>query len=795
MRGNSRKKFLEKTKMNRVRRNSRLAGVGILAVVAAFFAGSALRAEHTRYWRQSSFEEFDKGIAKGVALRSDGKLMLAPRFEPMSDPNSAFLWALRADSKGNVFVAGGSGAKVVRYDSAGKTSTFFAADELSAQALAVDTQDNLYVGTSPDGKVYKVSPSGDKTVFFEPKTKYIWALAFDSDGTLYVATGDGGTIFSVKPDGKGDVFYKSDEAHIRAITFDHQGNLLAGTEPDGRIIRVPKAAPSAGKSRQGFVVYETSKKEITSLVEDASGNLYVAAIGDKSRNSGVTFSEATELLTPSTPLGGQPGNGNTFVIGGGVPQQPPLIQTPFVPLSAANGSAVYRLAADGSPQQLWSSRDTLVYALGFSPTGKLLLGTGNHGIVIALDGNNLFTTLAKTESGQVTALARGPGGKIFMCTANPGKVFSLGPDDVGEGTFESQPIDSRFFSAWGRLEWWGENSGMSAAGRPHVEVYLRAGNTANPDSNWSAWAGPYTQSGQKVEAPAARFAQWKAVLRSGSPSPILSWMSLSYLPKNVAPQIDGIAVQDPGIRVQGQSLSGNIGGGNQGSARLRQPEAFGAPTSSSSSGFNSGGLPDRTSSRFDSGPGQGTIQKGFQSVLWSSHDDNDDELVYRVYFRGENEKEWKLLKENLRDKYYSWDTTSMPDGAYYLRVVASDAPSNPPAEALENSRESERFVVDNTPPELSGLEAGSGENSSETRIRFTAKDSASAIARAEYSLDAGEWTLVYPAGRLSDAIVEQYEIPLHALAAGEHTIAVRVYDRFENVTASKITFHSPASGR
>jgi hypothetical protein len=779
--------------MIRVRRKPRLLGIGILAVVTAFFAGSALRAEHTRYWRQSSFEEFDKGIAKGVALRSDGKLMLAPRFEPMSDPNSAFLWALRADSKGNVFVAGGSGAKVLRYDSAGKSSTFFTADELSAQALAVDAQDNLYVGTSPDGRVYRVTPSGDKKVFFEPKTKYIWALAVDSDGTLYVATGDGGTIFSVRPDGKGEIFYKSDEAHIRAITFDHQGNVLAGTEPDGRVIRVPKAAPAAGKSRQGFVVYETSKKEITSLVEDAAGDLYVAAIGDKSRNSGVTFSETPEVLTPSAPLGGQPGSPNTFILGGGGQQQP-LAPTPFLPLTAVNGSAVYRLTPDGSPQQLWSSRDTLVYALGLSSTGKLLLGTGNRGIVISLDGNNLYTTLAKTESGQVTGLAQGAGGKIFMCTANPGKVFSLGPDDVGEGTFESQPIDARFFSAWGRLEWWGENSGMSAAGRPHVEVYIRAGNTANPDSNWSAWAGPYTQSGQKVEAPAARFAQWKAVLRSGSPSPVLSWMSLSYLPKNVAPQIDGIAVQDPGIRVQGAGLSGNIGGGIQPSTRLRQPETFGSTSSNSNSGFGNSGLQDRASSRFDS-PGQGTAQKGFQSVLWSSHDDNDDELVYRVYFRGESEKEWKLLKENLRDKYYSWDTTSMPDGAYYLKVTASDAPSNPPAEALESSRESERFVVDNAPPELSGLESSAGENSAETRIRFTARDSASAITRAEYSLDAGEWTLVYPNGRLSDANEERYDISIHGLAAGEHTIAVRVYDRFENVTASKITFHSPAGGR
>ena len=270
-----------------------------------------------------------------------------------------------------------------------------------------------------------------------------------------------------------------------------------------------------------------------------------------------------------------------------------------------------------------------------------------------------------------------------MCTANPGKVFSLGPGDVAEGTFESQPIDSRFFSAWGRLEWWGENSGMSAAGRPHVEVYIRAGNTANPDSNWSAWAGPYTQSGQKVDAPAARFAQWKTVLRSGSPSPVLSWMSLSYLPKNIAPQIDGIAVQDPGIRVQGQGLSGNIGGGgNQGSTRLRQPETFGAPTSSSSSGFNSGGLADRPSPRFDSGPGQARLKSDFNPA-WSTHDDNDDELVYRVYFRGENEKEWKLLKDNIRDKYYSWDTTSMPDGAYYLKIGCVGCTVNPPADALE----------------------------------------------------------------------------------------------------------------
>jgi outer membrane protein assembly factor BamB len=760
----------------------RHAAIWLIALFVVLTA-TALRAERTRYWRQSSFDDFEKGTAKGVALRSDGKLMLAPRFTPVGDANTAYLWALRADSKGNLYAAGGSGARVIRFDASGKATNFFESTELSAQALALDAQDNLYVGTSPDGKIYKVTPAGEKKIFFEPKTKYIWAISVDADGTVYVATGDTGLIYAISPDGKGDVFYKSDEAHIRALAFDRQGNVLAGTEPDGRILRIPKAS-SAGKPRQGFVLYETPRKEITSLLTDTTGNLYVAAIGEKSRALGGGLNPPADTSTQVQPPPAVQTTGGLNVNLGGA-QQPPQT-APFVPFAAGSGSAVYRLAPDGSPQQIWSSRDSLVYSLGFSASGKLLLGTGNRGTVIQLDGDNLFTSLAKTESGQVTGLTQGVGGKVYLCTANPGKVFSLGPEDMAEGTFESQPVDARIFSTWGRLEWWGENSGESASGRPHVEVYIRTGNTSNPDSNWSAWAGPYSKSGMKVEAPSARFAQWRAVLRTGSPSPVVSWVSLSYMPKNLAPQVDGIAVQDPGVRILG--IPG-AGGGNSPSIpiRLRQPDVPGATTTTTFSGPAQG---DRSATRFDAPP-QGSMQKGYQSVIWTAHDDNDDELVYRIYYRGEGEKEWKLLKENVREKYYSWETSSMPDGAYYLKIAASDAPSNPPAEVLEGARESDRFAVDNAPPDLSALEAVAGDGAMEARIRFTAKDSASAIARAEFSLDAGDWTLVYPSGRLSDALEERYELSLAKLSPGEHTVAVRVYDRFENVTAAKVTFRAP----
>jgi flavin-binding protein dodecin len=78
---------------------------------------------------------------------------------------------------------------------------------------------------------------------------------------------------------------------------------------------------------------------------------------------------------------------------------------------------------------------------------------------------------------------------------------------------------------------------------------------------------------------------------------------------------------------------------------------------------------------------------------------------------------------------------------------------------------------------------------------FTARDATSAIERAQYSLDGGDWVLVAPSTGISDALVERYEFSLPSLTPGEHTLAVRVYDRFENVGSGKTTFTMPAAKR
>jgi len=756
-----------------------------IVCLAAIFALAALaaHAEHTRRWKQSTYEEFLKGTTHGVAVRSDGRLELALKFTQLADADASYLWSVKLDAKGTPYASGGSPARVIRLDSGGKPATVFQSTDLSAQAIAFDSKGTLFVGTSPDGKVYKVGANGEHSVIFEPKTKYIWDLAFAPDGTLYVATGDKGQIFSVAPDGKSELFYSSDEAHIRVLAFDGKGNLIAGTEPSGRILRLTKksAKPAANEAAaDGFVLYETPKREITALTVGADGTIYAGAIGERQHTAASSSAAAAASQGLSIT-----NSGNVTVVGT-TPAMAQATAQAFGFTPQVSGG-IYKISAAGAPEELWSSREDVVYALGIGPDGRLLAGTGNNGALLAIDGRGVFAQLAKAGSSQITGIARNASGKIFLCTANPGKVVTLGPEYEPEGTYESRSFDAQLFSQWGRLDWWSppvaSGAKASASDQPRLEFYVRSGNTEDPGKEWSRWFGPYSKPGTPVEAPPARFLQWKAVIHDGRPGDGIDWVSVAYLPKNVAPILDGIAVQEPGIRAQGMQL---------GVPSQPQQVNLKMPPTPGVGGLIQSQNVTTTNIKFDPPP-QGSLQKGYQSVLWSAHDDNDDDLHYAVFYRGEGEKEWKLLKDNLDQRFYSFDTTSLADGAYYLKIVANDAASNDAAHALTTEKESERFEVDNTPPVIEKLTAtsvktcGGSPCAYGALLEFTGRDSATAIEKAEYSVDGGDWKLVMPESVISDAPSEHYNTSFPLGAFGEHTIAVRVYDRFQNIGSAKTT--------
>jgi hypothetical protein len=391
-----------------------------------------------------------------------------------------------------------------------------------------------------------------------------------------------------------------------------------------------------------------------------------------------------------------------------------------------------------------------------------LAGTGNRGHIFAITGLDNFFDLLKAAASQVTAFAKAPGGGLYAATSNLGKVFVLGPGPEAEGTYESDVFDAKIFSRWGRAEFRGTGT---------VDLYARSGNVDNPDRNWSPWKKidlakiDGTKNGE-TGVPAARYAQWKAVLHAGTAAPGVDSVALNYLPKNAAPEIDDVTVQvgvkyQPTPKTQGASLG---------------------PDSSGSSFGGSSGI------HFDvSTPS--SHDRDSIGVKWSAHDENDDQLVYSLYYRGDGETRWLLLKDNLTDKAYSFDASLLPDGGYTVKVVASDAPSHSPGEALTATKESRRFEVDTTPPRIDNLAASV--EGGQIHVTFRAGDGFSSIKRAEYSVDAGDWNYVEPVGQLSDAKTENYDFKVtpetttDSTASSEHVVVVRVYDRYDNMGAAK----------
>ena len=732
--------------------------------------------EGTRTWEQSKFEELAKGTATGIAVRSNGSLELAPAFKSLYTAPSTYIWSIASDSAGNIYAASGAPARVYRITPDGQATTIFEPTELQVQALVVDKNGAVYAGTAPDGKVYKierksgasgdagkapdkskgqVDPNWNSSVYFDPGTKYIWDLTFDNAGDLFVATGDHGEIFKVTPKGDHSVFFKSDEAHIRVLAVDPKGNLIAGSDGSGLLYRI---APTG----EAFVLYSAPKKEITALAIDANGNIYAAGVGEKrpGQNPGMGPS-IMPVSNPSPSMSGAPPG---LVLTPTLPSTSTMVNFPAPGSGASGGSEIYRLAPDGSPTRLWTSREDIVYALAFDTQGRLVAGTGNRGHIFAMRSEDDFSDLLKAGSSQVTAFAKAPGGGLYAAGSNLGKIFVLGPGPQSEGTYESDVFDAKIFSRWGRAE-------MRGAG--NVELFTRSGNVDNPDRNWSSWMKVDPQKDGETGVPPARFIQWKAVLHAGTPAPRVESVLLNYLSKNIAPDIDDVGVQ---IGTRYQPL----------------PKPLGA-TTDMSGGANAG------QPRFEP-PVPTTHDRDSIGVKWVAHDDNDDQLTYSLYYRGDGETRWLLLKDGLTDKFYSFDASLLPDGGYTFKVVASDSPSHSPGDALTAEKESPRVEIDTTPPHIENLAATL--EGDQVHVTFRSADGFSPIKRAEYSIDANDWQYVEPVGQLADSKTENYDfkvpVVLDVAAApaaktkkgepgpAEHVVVVRVYDRFENMSASKM---------
>lgn len=715
----------------------------------------------THIWEQSDQASFARGTEKNLSIRSDGRLTLSPAFKELDSTGVPYLWAITQDSNGALYYAGGAptgaATKVFMLPPKGKSKVFASLPGLEVHALAVDRQNRVYAAVLPDAKIYRIDASGKPQLFFDPKCKYIWSMAFDNSGNLFVATGEEGLIYKVSPNGEGSVFFRTEETHARSMLIDRSGNLIVGTEPGGLIFRITPQG-------QSFVLYQTDKREVTALAEH-DGLIYAAAVGNKA--SGLTVTGAPPVL-PST----RPPVQATGVLKSGT--TPPSLAPAIGSLNVAvrGGSDLYCIHKDGFTERLWSSATDLIYAIAFSPDGKPLLATGNKGLIYRIDSEQLFTQLLNAPPTQVTGLFEGKNGILYAVTGNVGNLYSIGPDIERAGTLESEVFDTHDFAYWGKAHI------TAIPGDGAVKLEARSGNLNRPQSNWSSWEPvAVTKLGGQIPSPPARFLQYRLTLTSApgtearapaKGSPEVSSVDIAFLPKNIAPRIEQIDVAPFNYRETSSSSFLERSVAASGSpATLTLP-----PVGQQRSVLTSVNL---------QGSGSATLQyhKGYVTLRWSAADPNDDALIFKVELRTKTGKLWHVLKENLQDHYYAFDSTAFPDGEYVARITASDAPANTPSDALTSTLECSPFTIDNSPPEITG--AKSTPDGSRRKVSFTATDAISLIDKAEYSINGGEWMLLNPVNRVSDSQRLDYQLDTDANA----TTAVRIFDDDDNVVVKQ----------
>jgi hypothetical protein len=742
-----------------------------LRVCAAAFAGmaSALFGATTATWEINGYADFLRGRMNGLAVTRDGRLTLGPRIETLYSSDQPNIWSMAQAPDGSLYLGTGNRGRLIRLNAQGQGSVVWTAGQPEIFAVTVDRAGVVYAGSSPDGKVYRIE-NGRATEYFSPGEPYIWALALGPDGALYVATGQQGKIFRVTAAGRGELYYETGQMHVTALAFDREGRLLAGSEPNGILYRI------TGNPARGFVLYDANLPEIRTILPQADGTIYAAALGGSIARR---TSAAGSSTTSTTPAVTAPSMSITVTDAQAGLVQPPKPEAPKTAPSTSTAtvasaattteatgverSALYRIQPDNTVETVWTSKDENIYDIAAEPSGTLLLLTDAQGRIYRLDprpnrsrDTALIAQANEADATRLLATQRG----VLAATSSAGKILRLDPaapasTGASGNWFESPVHDSGSVARWGRLSWVGSNQ--------NVAFKTRTGNSARPDATWSDWSAAISDPANAlITSPNARYVQWRAEFSGANPAPELDSVTIAFLPQNTAPTVRSITVSAAGAMTPTTGAAGTTA-------------AFAITVTDTGDSSTPAGTQSQTFAR----PAGQQMQ-----ISWQADDPESDKLIYSVYFRGEDEREWKLMRANLTENSHTIDGDVLADGRYYFRVVASDRPSNPADQARQSELTGPPVLIDNTPPEVRA--SAPRRNGTLVEIDVNAQDRGSALRRCEYSVDAQQWLPVEAADGVTDSLQERFLIRMENFPQGEHSVVVRVTDSAGNAGLAKV---------
>ena len=794
-----------------------------LTVLAMLALGAPPGKAATKTFLETNQEDFAEGEADGVVWTSLGTLRLGRALDSLLDETEGvdYVAKIAEAPDGALFAVTGGAGRVYRIDG-DKVALYATLPDKFLFSCAVGPDGVLYVGSGgTQGRIWRLTPQKEgepkQEVLFEDETvKYIWDLVCLPDGALAAATGDEGKLLRIHRDGKSDVLLDSEEKHLLCLALAPDGALYAGSDGAGLVYR--------WADKKAFLLYDADEPEITGLALDADGNLYAgASSGTGGRGGGAeTGAETTTIrilpvperaledafstdernvppgkklpkAAPEQDPPGEPESKSADVSGEAgatsgaevaapfeAPPAPQPIQSLAEKLQEAMlaarrtvakisgggpgggvGNRVYRITPQGIVSPIFEGPDQMILALAVAD-GRLLVATGRkaHLYEVALSGTLENACVAGMDPKQAMALAVSRAGRIVVGTASPGRLYGLSKGFAREGTFTSQVHDVGGSATWGALEW--------TAAMPdgtQVRLATRTGNVGDPEKGlWSDWSKDLGASPAASPSPAGRYIQFRVTMqtRDDAATPTLEQFEAAYLRANEPPKIASVGEQVPPERsVQAQAME-----------RLRQAMQARARSSGNSTP-----------------PPQPKPPQGPQPVrllVWQAGDPNGDRLTFDLYFRGQGEPTWIRLEKNLVQPPFPWDTSTVADGWYEIRVVASDRLDNPADTALEDARVSDPILVDNTPPLIEKVETEV--RGGEVTVRFVVRDATSWITEAAYAVDsAEEWHAVAPADGLFDSPREEIRFVVRDLAAGPHRLAIRASDKAGNIARAAAT--------
>ncbi|HEU4410996.1 MAG TPA: hypothetical protein VFS43_37435 [Polyangiaceae bacterium] len=591
---------------------------------------------------------------------------------------------------------------------------------------------SVLVATGAEGKVLRVA-GGRVTTYAETKQMAVTSLALGPKGAVYAATVPSGKIFRIDAPGKLAELPKLTEAeNVWDIAYDAKKNALyAATGPNGKLYALPAAGGPPN------LVYDSDEPNLVSLALAPDGTVYAGSAG-----KGLVFKitgpgrasvlydcpgEEAKALALG-PRGALFAVCNEFGEGGEAPRRPP--SAAFNPAGPAGGrgktgkGALVRVEPDGRAERWLANADAHFVSLALDPAGRPHVGTGAEGRVYAVDENRTSTLVAETDERQVGAL--GLAGKSrFIVSSDPAVFHEIRGTGGADATWTSKVLDAGLRASFGRLFWRSDGA---------LEFSTRSGNSATPDATWSDWSRPINAPGV-TGSPPARYVQVRARF-ARDPNAVLHQVVLPFVTDNARPVVTSIDAQPKGASTS--SREGIVASGAE--------------------------PPPRTSSI---------------RITWKVDNPDNDQLRYRVQFRQDAQRTFRDLTrpdEVLSKAELDWDTSSLSEGTYRVRVEASDELANPPDRVNRHALESGTIFVDNTPPVFRSLTAQG------RRLRADVVDGLGPVVRLDFAVDGRtEWRPLLSRDGVLDEPVEEVDADLSAaLAPGPHLIALRAFDQAGN---------------